>query len=415
MPRKEAKLPPEQGGFRGPDLFSAWIGQKIAWIRKLLLERNNKWTEILEAKLQRISPHLHTWNLNDWSMVDINLVIRSMDLSIWKEIFISLKTYILQDLKQSKEKALKFRVWGMSILKNENGNTIRLAQVRTLHDQKILPIDIVKINNNGIIHVKSTNEIMTMYPTLPANQVEHARKALEIFFRDTSVSKAYRPSLIPPMKSYIVENICKYESGASWWTKTLKYNASATQSVRQREIKWETTIPRLNMTEYFWIKQYKMIEKIRFDNRTKLRQLQLCKGNTKTNIIVKHIVDGLTENCSFCDNVPEKIDHLFHHCPKVTELRERVNTHFKDSWLQNNELSTVEDTLFMDYEQNLSSRNVFKLILKDYIWKRRCSGLAVGSVEELMSYMKSYVSIHVLAKSFNWLVEGTLTRAYDPV
>lgn len=80
-----------------------------------------------------------------------------------------------------------------------------------------------------------------------------------------------------------------------------------------------------------------------------------------------HLVDSAL--CTFCQEDYETMEHLFFLCPKVKIFLSRIQAWFESQ--TNTEIDiTQQELFFCNHNDNLL--NILFLILKQYIYNRRC-------------------------------------------
>ena len=329
--------------------------------------------------------------------------------ALWKSIFISLKEYIRKDLKINKEKALKHNIWGTRILKNNSNKRVTLAKVRSLEENGILPVELLNIQPKEI-KIRDIDDICSTYTQLKRCHVKHALEALSNFIKDVNLN-LINNSYQTPCRTYIQENIHKFKKGSGWWVKSLKYNECILKNVRIREEKWRWRLNNDALDRNFWDTQYKMIQKIKFDNKIQITQFQIMKGNLRTNNIVhKFKPVEVPEECTFGCNTKETINHLFYTCPTSQHLIRQVNIHLP-SWTEGKDYVDIVDFLFISKMKRLSIREITKLMVKYYIWRSRCAKNKDDmSIEKFKAYLYNYMRPHKKAQSLDFLKDENVWK-----
>ena len=406
LEREEAKLSFEMGGLNYPDLKSAWHALKLSWIRRIEYGQKTKWYALLQAKVMKVDKNLDINNITAWSTCQINKVARDINSKIWKSIFDSLKEYIRKDLRINNERALKHNMWGMGMLKTNSGNRMNLSKVRTLEEQRILPVELLNINENNV-EVKPNEELYNAFPTLKKNHIKNATEALATYLAKYNILKL-NGSYKTPCRTYLHENIHKFKKGSGWWVKSLKFNENILKNVRKRENKWREKLSDNSLDRKFWDDQYKMVHKISFDNKIQMTQFQIMKGNLKTNYVVHKFKTFVPEECTFCNANIETIEHLFFNCPETTTFIRNINRYLP-TWTMGQGFTNIKDFLFISTMKKLNIRETFKLLTKYYIWRTRCSkNLSDLNLEDYKKYLYTFLRPHKQAKSLDFLADGNI-------
>ena len=403
--RPEAKMALEHGGLQTPDIKMQWAGNKIGWNRRLDLNPDTKWAEIIQHKIHRVAPHLNIRNITQWSSASLNMLIKDVDSSIWKEIFRGLKDFILADIKADKHKILTHNAWGMSMLKTAAGRPMRLDQVRDLEAQGILPAKLVCINN-GALQTRDVDEVIESLPGIRPNQIRNAINSLDRLLPELNTTDA-APHLNPDAPTLIHAALHRHRKGSSHWTKTLRQNPTVIEKIKTKQRRWITVIG--PQTDAFWKQQYLATHKIKFDNKIMLLHLQSIKRTLRTNIFVSKFVPEITSNCTFCNQHRETIEHLLHSCQHTQDFIERVNDELP-LWTRNQPLAGPKDTIFLDDRfKDIYERDLLKLMIKDFIWKNRClhtpENLTIANFKE---YSQKLLTIHHQANTIPCLANRDL-------
>ena len=405
--RQESKLSYESGGMNFPDLSSAWMALKLPWLRRLTYNTDTKWYEVLNIQIKRIDNSIKLEKFTSWSTTQIATVRRKIESRIWKAIFQSLEVYIKKDLVLNKEKALKLNIWGNGILKNNAGNKISLGKVRSLEQQNILPAQLLDHNPNGNIGVLSLEILTDTFKKVKKNHMKNAHEALTNLINSLDHSKI-DSSYKTPCRPYLQENIHKYKKGSSWWVKSLKMNPDVLKNVRKRENKWRNVLNDQSLDRNFWDTQYKMITKVKFDNKMHINQYQIMKGNIKTNIHVHKFNNSIPETCSYGCQTKETTEHLFYKCPVIQNLINQINTYLP-TWTNNSPFSSIKDFLFMNRMKKIDARETSKIVIKYFIQRTRCSRQIEDlNLEKYKEYLYNFMRPHKKARSLDFLKENKL-------
>ena len=253
----------------------------------------------------------------------------------------------------------------------------------------------------------SDDTIIDRYPTLNPNHIRHATEGLKNFI-DTIDQSKIDASYQLPCKTFLQENIHKFKKGSSWWSKSLKLNQNVIKNVRKREEKWRWKLRDSSLNREFWDTQYRMVNKIRFDNKIYITQFQIMKRNIKTNNMVHCWKNYIPESCTFGCNDTENAEHLFFKCPTTRGLIKDVNQ-YMPQWTREREFTTIKDFLFIERMKKLNSREVIKLMIKHYTWRSRCCSKKEDmNIDSFKAYLYNFMRPHKAAKSLDFLQENRL-------
>lgn len=195
--------------------------------------------------------------------------------------------------------------------------------------------------------------------------------------------------------------------------KALKKNDNILKNVRKREEKWRWKLRDSTLTRDFWDTQYKMVNKIRFDNKIYFTQFQIMKRNIKTNYIVHCWKPLVPETCSFGCNDKEHAEHLFFNCPTTRELIRSINMNMP-GWTKGKEYTLIKDFLFINKMKKLDSREILKLMIKHYTWRSRCGNRKEDmNILSFKQYLYNFMKPHRTAKSLDFLQERLIWSELD--
>ena len=393
MTRGEAKLPFEQGGLNAPDITASWNGLKIAWLRRIPQQAGTKWYELLKNKIRfTVDERFNLDDIEKWSTTTISKIIRDIDSDIWKEIFIAYRKYLLEDTKINPQNLIKINSWGSGQYRNANNNKLKVEQLRTLEENNILPIDII-ISSFQSFRIMTPNEITNRWPFVRPAHARNASVSITKYTHEMDLSLS-NSSMIRPINSYYNEHVLKYKKGSSQWTKVLKFNQTDIEKVRDRENCWRIRMQDQSLDLDFWKQQYRGWNRINFDNKLKLLQIQIIKHNLKTNIIVSKFIRDLNELCSFCQMTRETIYHLFYDCHVTSELRRHVNCYLK-KWTKNIKIRGYKDCLFLNNETDLDEREILKILLRGFTWQQsRFQTPENMTLQKFKEYMQKIIHTH---------------------
>lgn len=409
MTRGEAKLGSNLGGLNAPDVASSWDGLKIAWLRRIPQQKNTKWYELLKNKiLHTVDPRFNLDEIESWSTTTLSKIIRDIDSELWKSIFKAYRKYLVDETKINKQHLLKINSWGSGQYRNINGNKLKVEQLRTLEENNILPVDLIIVRNNNVV-VMSPEEILAKWTFVRPAHARNASTAVSKYTQDMNLTPS-SSIVIKPTNSYFNEHIFRFRKGSSQWTRVLKFNQNDIDKVKEREEHWRTRLQDPTLDDDFWKDQYSTWNKIQFDNKLKLLQIQILKHNLKTNIIVSKFARDVTVLCSLCQMQRETICHLFYECHVTSDLRRHVNCYLK-LWTKNEKIQGLKDCLFFKTNSDFNEREIIKLLLRGFTWQQSRLKTPVNmNLECFKSYMQAVLFAHMKAKTIVELEDKKLCR-----
>ena len=157
--------------------------------------------------------------------------------------------------------------------------------------------------------------------------------------------------------------------GCNRWINLNKKAYGTPRGIGLREEKWAQELGR-NPGINFWNNCYIYTTKIFYSNKIKWLQYQIVRNSLKTNVIISKFTQT-GPNCTFCQNAPETISHLFWECSKIKTFIESIRLHLITSGL---DIAFSKNSFLFGRPPGILN-NIYNLIsdfLKLFIWNNRC-------------------------------------------
>ena len=398
--RKDSKLPWSQGGMNLPDLKSSWAGFKFSWFRRLL-NSNGTWTKLLLSVLNESLPGLNTDNI--WHYIGtpaFSRAINKIGIPFWAECTKTIQPLMLEYLKKFPEELLHCYIWGNSFLQKGN-SSIKKSDFPSLNFITHTADLLVNITGGGGLDFKTYDLLLQEFPNSNINREEFIslkRALYENFQRfrlDLNISNItypYRPAF------FSLVNL--QTKGCNRWIKLNKKAYGTPRGIGLREEKWARELGR-NPGLNFWNNCYMHTTRIFYSNKIKWLQYQIVRNSLKTNVIISKFTQN-TPNCTFCQNAPETISHLFWDCTRINTFIENIRAHLVMTGLDI--VFSRNSFIFGKPPGNLNDKfNLIANFLKLFIWNNRCKNTMCTS-DNFIRWFNFELDILKLAfLDINWI------------
>lgn len=366
LKREYTYLPITQGGLKVPNIADFWKSLKFSWVRRLFTS-SNIWKDILGDALKSMNANID--DIIYGGPDHLNGIAKKLTNPFWKET-IKAVLDIQKELQWNKpEQFLEFNIFGnfqfrigdSVITKNDFG----MLWQRGLFQAG----NFIHRTENGL-HIFSKEEIERVYG-LELNFLSYHRLSGALRNGINSVVGAQFDKIImgQPWQPLIRSLAFKGLKGCSNFYNILRHREALQYGTGSAERKWAEVLGQ-HFTLESWDRVWKIHTESDVPNKTKWLQLQILRNILKTNYIVSKFQANISAACSFCNNAPENIVHLFWDCAKVKEFWSEA-TLFLNGALGPNQL-TKRKVLFGDTTHSGKNIiNLFILLGKDFIWKNK--------------------------------------------
>ena len=360
----------QNGGLRMVCVKSLIKSLKVTWIRRILHATNDiSWFNLLFDTLPKNFRMFVNFG-NEY----IKKVSHRLTNNFWKDVFLSY--YDLRNLIDSDIVFYEPLWYNNAIL--INGKTIFYNEwikkgIFYIYDM---------INENG--NLQSYNEFCTRFNFSPPfthyyGIIQCIRKKGRNFDFETFIkNQPYFPSHI--------KILFKSQKGSrDFYDIFIKKSYSKPKS----ELKWEEEL-QIRGNTIWWEKANKMVKNCSNDCILKWFQYRIIHRILGTNLLLHKIGIKDTNLCTFCNNFPESISHLFIYCNYSANLWNDIK-----NWLQaklNIDISLNDiEIIFNIFEEN-KIISVIICLVKQYLYKQKmtkCRPSFQGAQQYIINYAKA--------------------------
>ena len=357
--RRTLYLPLLEGGISMPHLPSFNYALKLAWIRRLLEHGNEGlWKKMVWNQLPIQDMYIWNCNLNS---ADAHLLTEFIPYKFWKEVIMAWSLYNFQEPKNENE-IREQNLWFNSFIKVEN-KPIFYKQwytkgIRTIED--LLTENGSFLTFHQFVNKYNVNSnFLKYYGILSAIPAQWKNNLLQVNREDIHIiTKNNLDRLLTFRK------VCK--ESYSTFLENIFQNIEPTRAIS----KWENVLQ---------LPEGSVEISLVFNNiynSTRSRKLQACQFQVLHRSLVTN-VDLLkwnlkdSENCTFCNNCPETLQHLFLECTTSSFLWQKIKL-----WLSRNTGIAMnirnEDIIFGFTDEHFLLYDLVFTVAKQYIYNSRC-------------------------------------------
>ena len=373
------------GGLKMIDIQSFNKSLKATWIKKYLDEENQgKWKYFFDIELERFGGTIVlTSNLNKKDTIE-NLKIKNNFikeiLSIWAEVN-------FDENITSEKQFLEQTLWYNSLIRIDN-----------------CPVFYREWFDRGVTKVKHLKDEHNNSLALAELQQKYSLKVCLLkYFGLVSALK----SLWTTCKTSCIKNCNNYET----FVVRLTECQSASKLVYTKLLSTKCKLPSHNQQKWLkdcnendveainWREAYQLAAKYTKSTRIIEFQYKFLHRRISTNDFLTKIGVKDNPNCSFCNNEPEKLLHLFWSCPKVAFFWHSLSLKLTLLHITPEHYTLdifVALGLKPDSSKNCQQINFLFLLARNYIWisKRRETSPKIAG---FLQYLKSFYHIETTA------------------
>ena len=392
--RRDAKLNEKEGGLSFPDVNASWFSFKISWLRRLE-NSNSTWAKLFLETLREFNPTITICDfLYKTGTADLISISKKLKNEFWKEVIKCYKPIFTNFLKKNPENILVTPLWNsFSFL--ANNKPILKRNFNSLYQYILYPMDIMNFKNGSFNFMTLDEAQNSLRGRFDANQFISLKQVIRNGMAILSFNFAMFVPTYPIRPSgKILINMSK--KGCNKWSAL--YKIGNNNSITAQESKWEVALGN-RQGIFFWNRNYTNVKNIFFDNRIKLFYYLIVRGTLRTNRIASHHINNLNPNCSYCNDRPETILHLFWDCP--------LTRPFIDGVIR--VLETIYPNHFIDPNRNqfifgLNNENIYDknnllyLYVKFYIWRQKFNSKTLNN-NAFLRWL--YYEWHLIFNAFN--------------
>ena len=238
--------------------------------------------------------------------------------------------------------------------------------------EDMFPILATKVKNVADLYIPGTADILTREwmekhrIIIPEEVVIEIRYILKQSINKLGLTELRINAPNLPYRPLLIEIINMSLKGCSFFNKLLQGKFRAQNRMHAREEKWHSELGYV-MGRQFWIRTYNLTATIKYENKLKWLQYQICRNSLFTNARVNKVHRHISSLCSYCQSHDELIGHLFYRCNKITQLWSEIK-----NWLATLNINfeiTEKVVLFgIHSEESTSVLNTIILSVKHFIW-----------------------------------------------
>ena len=370
--RQVCKLPEIKGGMNFPNLRLSMSSSKLSWLRRGFFNQNATWVGVLNAELNIYKEGL-TLNdiLTSMSIEDICKI--KIANPFWESCFRALKTPYLAFLRKYPNLIVDKVIWGSKLV-DETDRTMNRHNNRAIASEIVTICDALE-NVNNVLVFKSEADLTRGVEYDPA-KLANFRLTLSRYLLNYGIrigQLSFDNIITRPRIPLILRIVTLEKKGCSAWNDLVKGGYSA-QGVTAQEVKWENKL-NMRLGVNYWNSCYSFLKLLNYNNKQKWLHYQILRKCLMVNYVVAKFKPEVNENCTFCNNEPETIQHLFYYC---NVSRRFINASL--IWLRSHGLNIdmqsidVYDFLFLQRVRNRTFECFFSLLsIKYFIWLSRCN------------------------------------------
>ena len=281
----------------------------------------------------------------------------------WSNVLNSVKPIMQGALESCPEKIICAPFWD---------NTNILRNNRTI-DKTNFPVLASKVLSVADLYNPGTTKVLTKHEwkdkfniDVKEEDIVEIRLILKNSLNALGLNENVVMAPCLPYRPLLIEIANSSSKGCSYYCKLLKNKVNNQDAMNSREEKWHNELNYV-LGVQFWNRTYKLTASIKFENKIKWLQYQICRNSLYTNFKVHKFHHHVSPLCSYCMNSDELVGHLFFKCVKVTQFWTEIG-----NWLATlnfNFQATEKTVLFgLHVEESTSVLNLIILYAKHFIW-----------------------------------------------
>ena len=345
------------GGLRMFDIFAFNDSLKVTWIRRILNADDKKWVNLLEAQW----PDYFKFVSFGENFIKSN--VQKLN-SFWKDVFRALCNFLSTFKTSTVEQFLNEPIWYNIHIKRGGktvyNNNLFISGVRTIND--LIGEDGNFLRFENFCELFGVNVNFLEYSGIIAAIENYKREKLTLL-------PNIRQKLRGPNMPEFIRTICKEKKGCRKIYKRLSFNNERPTSI----IKWENEFGR-SFENFQWHKMFKLPFILTSSTTTRWFQTRLIHRILSTNTFLTKIGIKQDNKCSFCNDEPETLTHLFWSCPIVSHFWNSIFQWLRDKCVHIHTLQPeMEDIILGIIDQNKAdlTLNFILLCCKQFIYNCR--------------------------------------------
>ena len=387
--RDFAYLPVGMGGLNAPNISDFWKSLKFSWFRRFFTSENI-WIHILVENLG-IGKDLRDIMYGGPEM--IKKMASTIKNAFWKETLAAIAEIQISIQFNKSEKILEFNIFGNYLFKVGN-RLIQKGEFIYIWNKKLYQVlNFVEFRDHGL-QVLSRQEFNNKYSLnidfISYHRIESAiRSALRVAAgvqqEDIFEGGPHQPIL----RNLAFKNI----KGCADFYRSIRHKKVLNVGTHSAEMKWAGSLG-IFFDIRTWNKIWKMHLQTEYTNKIKWLQLQILRRVLPTNKIVNKFKPEISNNCAYCGEYEETVEHLFWECAIVKQFWTQIYSFIER--IVGPKVCLKKKILFGDTDTKGNSlTNIFIIMSKNFIWQRKFSAKTLY-VEHFFSYARLFLSDVIL-------------------
>ena len=332
---EDARLPCSEGGLGMFCIKSSWLSFKLKWICKAFNNPKLPWVGMLNLSLNHVKDGLRIDQILSWDRSVFNLIISKIDSVFWKEAFVAFLKGFDCFIKNNNLEILMTNFWNTPLFKRSNNQYLK-TNIQEICTDYLYPLQFIKFaDEGGFIDFYTYEEFVNNHPIFLEHEdlfgriIDAISNTLDE--KNVDMSSFYKDCNIPATTLSNFVNLQR--KGCSKWSKTIKKATLSDKNIKAREIKWENRLG-MRAGRIDWKHLYCLNANMSFCNHLRFFHICIVKDNLETNTRSVHYRSH-TENCTFCNLLPETCLHMLWDCNVVKTFRQEIYLALKEyKWRQ---------------------------------------------------------------------------------
>ena len=389
--RRIAVLPVREGGLNMPDIKNFWNSLKVSWARRIG-NSNAAWKTILDSDLKTNNTNLE--QLWYFGTEDFIKIAGKINNPFWQEVFISFSNTLKALSFSNPENIFYQNLFGNFLILRE-GHPLKRSNFPTQITKNIFQVgDLFNVGMERLLtyeEFKNTYGVETNFLTF-----ESLKSSLKAALQKIGSPPLNYSDCLRPRQPALLKLFGNSKRGCGKIYQILmaknKFNATtATETI------WHNCLA-TNFSIKFWSKIYKLPHEANLENRLKFLQIQINLHTLPTNYSVSKYNPLTHPNCTFCNEEPERLEHLFFSCRIVQILLNRVKP-----YLETNSIQTIfikRHCIFGSSNSDGDScENLILMLTRGFIWRQKAQKSNL-SFDNWKNYVKNKLELQKLGIYF---------------
>ena len=355
---------------------------KTTWIRRIMNAEDNSWVRLLQDTLPLHFKHYYNFGNNYFKQLASDTTNM-----FWKDVFNAVQCF--KYITDADDLFIFNALWFNDKIKI-NGKVIYYKQ---WFDKGVRYVYDLVDENGSILCYADFCMKFNFYPafTLYYGIIQCIRCKIDMIDMNRLISDLpYRPKFI--------EILVKDKKGSRH---IYDLFVKKCYLKPKSEEKWESELD-FNPNKKWWVKHNNMVRTLSTDISLRWFQYRIIHRILGTNSFLYKIRVIDSNLCTFCNEQPETILHLFWSCPKSSQIWEDIRVWIKNELDIDIDFNCI-DIIFGLSLETYSSINLIICIVKRYLYKQKMNK-CIPNIIEAKKYIKYYMKLdeHIYKKNLNY-------------